>query len=105
MGQREHIAGGTRASNGMVETWRNLTMHDDTGKRKTAPIGARFLTLIEAAEVLRLSTRTVREYVRRGEIKGRIIGNRWRFRREDVDAFFEAAPRSWEFVGKNGHGD
>ena len=40
------------------------------------PIGDRLLTLREAADVLRLSTRTVREYVQRGEIEGRIIGGR-----------------------------
>ena len=55
-------------------------------------IGDRLLTLSEAAEVLRLSTRTVREYVQRREIEGRIIGGRWRFRRADLDTFFEAAP-------------
>jgi excisionase family DNA binding protein len=67
--------------------------------------GNRLLTLCEAAEVLRLSERTVREYVQRGEIKGRIIGKRWRFRRADLDAFFENAPRNWDFAGKNDHGD
>jgi excisionase family DNA binding protein len=69
------------------------------------PIGERLLTLREAAEVLRLSTRTVREYVRRGEIEGRIIGRRWRFKRADLDAFFENAPRNWDFAGKNSDGD
>ena len=68
-------------------------------------IGDRLLTLQEAAEVLRLSTRTVREYVKRGEIRGKIIGKRWRFRREDLDAFFEKAPSQWDFAGKNNHGD
>ncbi len=68
-------------------------------------IGDRLLTLRETAEVLRLSTRTVREYVKRGEIRGRIIGKRWRFRREDLDAFFESAPPNWDFDGKNNHGD
>jgi len=68
-------------------------------------IGDRLLTLAEAAEVLRLSTRTVREYVKRGEIEGRIIGKRWRFRRADLDAFFENAPSEWDFAGKNDHGD
>jgi excisionase family DNA binding protein len=38
--------------------------------------------------VLRLSKRTIREYLQRGEIEGRIIGGRWRFRRADLDAFF-----------------
>ena len=69
------------------------------------PIGNRLLTLREAADVLHLSSRTVREYVQRGEIKGKIIGNRWRFRREDIDAFFEAAPAKWDFVRKNNHGE
>jgi len=68
-------------------------------------IGEKFLTLREAAEVLRLSTRTIREYVKRGEIRGKIIGKRWRFRRADLDAFFENAPSEWDFAGKNNHGD
>ena len=74
-------------------------------KRKNAvatkPIGDRLLTLREAAEVLHLSPRTVREYLKRGEIEGRIIGGRWRFRRADLDAFFENAPRNWDFAGEN----
>jgi excisionase family DNA binding protein len=69
------------------------------------PIGDRLLTLREAADVLRLSTRTVREYLQRGEIEGRIIGGRWRFRRADLDSFFANAPREWDFAGKNGDGD
>jgi excisionase family DNA binding protein len=69
------------------------------------PIGDHLLTLREAAEVLRLSTRTVREYILRGEIEARIIGRRWRLRRSDLDAFYEKARRSWGFNGKNDHGD
>jgi len=69
------------------------------------PIGDRLLTLREAADVLRFSTRTVREYVQRGEIEGRIIGGRWRFRRADLDAFFAKARRSWDFAGENDHGE
>jgi len=74
-------------------------------KEAAPPIGDRLLTLREAAEVLRLSTRTVREYVQRGEIEGRIIGGRWRFRRADLDAFFENAPAEWDFAGKNDNGE
>jgi excisionase family DNA binding protein len=74
-------------------------------KTDAASIGDRLLTLREAADVLRLSTRTVREYVQRGEIEGRIIGGRWRFRRADLNAFFANAPRNWDFAGKNDHGD
>jgi excisionase family DNA binding protein len=65
----------------------------------------KLLTLREAAEVLRLNPRTVREYVQRGEIEGRVIGGRWRFRRADLYAFFENAPRNWDFVEKNNHSD
>jgi excisionase family DNA binding protein len=73
-------------------------MQEQNGKGSPS-IGEKFLTLREAAEVLRLSTRTVREYVKRGEIRGKIIGKRWRFRRADLDAFFENAPSEWEFEG------
>jgi len=80
-----------------------------TAKRKEkntiAPIGDRLLTLREAAELLRLSTRTVREYVKREEIRGKIIGKRWRFRRADLDALFENARSEWDFSGKDNHGD
>jgi excisionase family DNA binding protein len=75
-------------------------------KTDAAPaIGDRLLTLREAAEVLRLNPRTVRDYVQQGEIEGRIIGGRWRFRRADLDAFFENAPSNWDFAGKDNHGD
>jgi excisionase family DNA binding protein len=74
-------------------------------KADLTPIGDRLLTLREAAEVLRLSPRTLRDYVQRGEIEGRIIGGRWRFRRADLDAFFANAPRNWDFAGKNFAGD
>jgi excisionase family DNA binding protein len=75
-------------------------------KTDAAPaIGDRLLTLREAADVLRLSTRTMREYMQRGEIDGRLIGGRWRFRHADLDAFFANAPRNWDFAGKNNQGD
>ena len=69
-------------------------------KQAAKPIGERLLTLREAAEVLRLNPRTVRAYIRRGEIEARIIGGRWRFRRADLDAFFESAASYWDFAGK-----
>jgi excisionase family DNA binding protein len=72
--------------------------HKSARKDAPKPIGDRLLTLREAAEVLHLNPRTVRDYVSRGEIEGRIIGGRWRFRRADLDAFFENAPSqsAWE---------
>jgi excisionase family DNA binding protein len=80
-------------------------MSAKTRRENAAPIGDRLLTLREAAEVLRLSPRTLREYLKRGEISGKIIGKRWRFRRADLDAFFENAPSDWDFAGKSSHGD
>ncbi len=70
-----------------------------------APIGDRLLTLREAAAVLRMNPRTLRAYLRRGEIEGRVIGGKWRFRRIDLDRFYEDAPRNWDFRGKDNHGD
>jgi excisionase family DNA binding protein len=69
-------------------------------KPEPTPIGEKLLTIREAADVLRLNPRTVREYVRRGELQGRVIGGRWRFRRKDLDRFFEDAPSTWDFVEK-----
>jgi excisionase family DNA binding protein len=66
---------------------------------ESSQVEERFLTLAEAAAVLRLSTRTVRNYLKRGEIRGKIIGKRWKFSRADLDAFFENAPSGWDFVG------
>lgn len=58
-----------------------------------------FLTLQEVADVLRLNVRTVRELVRRRELTGRLVGRRWRFRREDVDRFFDSCPNEWDRDG------
>lgn len=74
-------------------------------KSEITPPDERLLDIREAAEFLKLSTRTVREYVKRGEIRGKLIGNRWRFRRADLDAFFEIAPSNWDFVRRSDHGD
>jgi excisionase family DNA binding protein len=80
----------------------NRKLKDLNGNTPSLPVGDRLLTLREAAEVLRLHPRTVREYLRRGELQGRLIGRRWRFRRADLDAFFEKAPRRWDFGRSDG---
>jgi excisionase family DNA binding protein len=89
---------------GSLETDREAAVTKQAKLESSSP-GERFLTLSEAAEVLRLSKRTVRKYVQRGEIKGKIIGKRWRFRRADLDTFFESAPSEWEFAGKANDGE
>jgi excisionase family DNA binding protein len=73
-------------------------------KGEPAPIGEKLLTLREAAGVLRMNPRTLRAYLRRGEIEGRVIGGKYRFRRIDLDRFYEDAPRSWDFGGKDSNG-
>jgi len=67
------------------------------------PIGEKLLTLREAAAVLRMNPRTLRAYLRRGEIEGRVIGGKYRFRSIDLDRFFEDAPRNWDLKRKNEH--
>ena len=55
----------------------------------------RLLTVTEAAQILGLRPRAVREYVHRGELRGRLIRERWRFRRKDLAEFLGRAPE-WE---------
>ncbi|MGB2664283.1 MAG: helix-turn-helix domain-containing protein [Candidatus Acidiferrum sp.] len=68
------------------------------------PIGEKLLTLREAAGVLRMNPRTLRAYLRRGEVEGRVIGGKYRFRKIDLDRFFEDAPRNWDFKVNDEHG-
>ena len=61
------------------------------------------LTLKEVAAILRLHPRTVREYVRRGELPGRVIGGRWRFNRKEVDALLRLLSSSMGIEGREQH--
>ncbi len=74
-------------------------MRDDVRdeQRPPEPGTPEYLTLVEAAKLLGFDPRTVLNYVRCGELEGRVIGGRWRFRRQNIDAFFDAAPPQWEF--------
>ncbi len=73
-------------------------------RNSPVPNTERLLTLKEAAEVLRFHPRTVREYIRRGELKGHLIGSRWRFRQTDLDSFVEKAPTGWQWDQRSGDG-
>jgi len=48
------------------------------------------MTLEEVADYLRLSNDTVYRMANTGTIPASKVGNQWRFRREDVDAWLEA---------------
>lgn len=43
------------------------------------------MTLEEVSEYLRVSEKTVKEWVNRGELPGGKLGTSWRFRREDIE--------------------
>ena len=52
--------------------------------KSTAPEA--LLTVAEVAAELRLSVKTVRRMIARGELPGRQIGRQWRVRRTHLDA-------------------
>jgi excisionase family DNA binding protein len=43
----------------------------------------------EAAQILKLSTRTIREYLRTGKITGAKIGKEWRITEEQIRKFLD----------------
>lgn len=45
------------------------------------------LTLEEVAESLRLSVKTVKKYIRLGQIEGVLVGNRYRVRESALDRY------------------
>ncbi len=46
-----------------------------------------YLTIDQVAELLQVSTKTIRRLVSRDEIPGFKVGGQWRFRRQDIDAW------------------
>lgn len=54
-----------------------------------------YLTLRQTAAALSLHPQTVRDYLRRGELDGRLIGRRWRVSRKAIDRFVAGAPQWW----------
>lgn len=57
-----------------------------------------YLTLRDAAAVLRLHPRTVRRFLKRGDLQGRLVCHRWRVRRSDLDTFVDAQPGAIEAI-------
>jgi excisionase family DNA binding protein len=62
------------------------------------------LSAQQAAEILGLQVRTVREYVRQGRLPGVRIGKQYRIARADLEAFSGAAPEVGE-VERESDGD
>lgn len=51
------------------------------------------LTVAEAAAILRVSPRTLKEWCRRGKVTCVKVGREWRLRAADVQAAVKPAPR------------
>lgn len=49
------------------------------------------LTVEEAADILHVTPKTVREWIRKGELVGLKFGKQWRIRRLDFNAFADQA--------------
>jgi excisionase family DNA binding protein len=58
------------------------------------PATASLVGLTEAALRLDCHRRTVRAYIRAGLLPGLLLAGRWKIRREDLEAFIEAAARA-----------
>lgn len=52
-----------------------------------------FLTVEEAADLIRIHPETLRQWLREDKFPGAKIGDNWRIRRADIDAFFEKTKR------------
>lgn len=76
----------------------------ERSRNRPPPLSGGLLTLKEAASFLRVHPRTVRAYVSRGLLTGRLIGRQWRFRVKDLDSFFEAAPSRWDWPVNRANG-
>jgi excisionase family DNA binding protein len=56
----------------------------------------RLLTPEEAARILAVSPKSVREWLRQGKLKGVKVGRLWRIRERDLEAFLDPALRALE---------
>lgn len=54
------------------------------------------LTIEEAAQQLRVSTRTVRRLMEADQLKGFMVGKRWRFTQSELDAYIKRQEASAE---------
>ncbi|MEZ5142639.1 MAG: helix-turn-helix domain-containing protein [Acidimicrobiales bacterium] len=55
------------------------------------PSRARFLTVAEVAQIMRVSTMTVYRLIKAGELASVRVGKSYRIREDDVDAYLPSA--------------
>lgn len=53
-------------------------------------MGDKLLTPEDAAERLNMATKTIREWLRKGELVGVKLGRNWRVREEDLKTFIDS---------------
>ena len=53
----------------------------------------KLLTPEEAAAIVRVSPKTIREWLRKGELKGIKTGKLWRIKESDLRALLSGAPK------------
>lgn len=56
----------------------------------------RLLTPEEAAEILAVSPKSIREWLRKGKLKGLRAGRLWRIRERDLEAFLDPVLQALE---------
>jgi len=54
----------------------------------------KLLTPEQAAEILNVTSNTIREWLKKGELKGLKIKNLWRIRQSELEAFINAGEKS-----------
>jgi excisionase family DNA binding protein len=57
-------------------------------------------TVNDLAKYLKINPQVVTRMAKKGEIPGFKVGNRWRFRREDVDRWIEKRMEMYEVKGE-----
>ena len=55
--------------------------------KPTKPVPEQLLTIADAAELLRVSEKTIRRWIKARELTAAQLGNQWRIRPRDLDLF------------------
>lgn len=55
----------------------------------------------DAAEILAVSPKSVREWLRQGKLKGIKVGRLWRIRERDLETFLDPAPHALETASED----
>jgi len=61
----------------------------------------KLFTVEDIAQMTSLTTRTIRNYLKDGILKGRKIGGQWRFTEEDIKKFMDNSGVSAELIDRN----